>query len=157
MLNFLKNLLQSLKRIRAYRKKSKKGWQGDKTACHKGFAPFLEGDRGDRRVTGWTSPIPSCRRGMATERRFLWAKGWLRMVTSFYALEFSREFGCLEPPEMCKVALYVWILSRICFCCNYWPHPQPLPYKGGERLSASFRGRSAADTACHPSVTPVTL
>ena len=41
----------------------KKGWQGDKTACHKGFAPFLEGDKGDIRVTRIDASFHVCRSG----------------------------------------------------------------------------------------------
>ena len=31
------------------------GCQGVRTPCHKGYAPFLKGVKGDRRVTGCTS------------------------------------------------------------------------------------------------------
>ena len=69
---------------------------------YRAFAPFLEGDKGDRRVTPLFSAVM-----LDVRRCFMRAEGWQRIDKSFDAPEFSREFDRLEPPNMCKVALYV--------------------------------------------------
>ena len=109
-----------------YRIFCKKGCKGDKTACHKGFAPFLEGDKGDRRVTDCDTPLP-CRGGVGggvsnynTRGRNIRAGGCQCLGTSRHALEFSRGFDRQKPAERCEVAFFYGI------------------------------------TACHPSVTLVT-
>ena len=133
---------------RAHKIFSRKGCQVVRTTMYKGFAPFLEGVKGDRRVTG-SSQLPSafCRwkyaglfqsstclwmnslENWGANRHFIEIKRWL-------TVEFSREFAANSACYANSVAHYprlevlgnyeLWTMNSLSPSCHPWHPPKRL-------------------------------